>query len=490
VLVLERGRRYGPGEFPRDVTDVDALLWDYPRRSRSLGLYDLRFFSGIGVVCASGVGGGSLIYANIHIRPDPFVFEDARWPRSLDRAELDPYYDRVAAMLQVQPLPAEIRLRKRDLFREAAAAAGREVFDPDQAVAWSESPGPGRSSCQLVAECQFGCQHGAKNSVDLTYLAGAESRGAIVETGAQVAHVEPADGGYDVVYRDTETGADRRATGARVILSAGTIGTNEILLASRDVARSLPDLSPALGQGFSANGDFLGSIQRSRVDVEPWRGPDVTSVIRYVDGPPQFTLAAPAFNRRVMEVMASFGQPSGRLIRPLARLLWPRLGGMLRWAFRRGLLSKPARLRGPGAGDPAHMTTLFAIGRDSADGVLRLKRGRLDVQWDYAAANGPLIERMTAGMEEVAASYGGTYAPLVTWAGFRRLLTVHPLGGCRLAESAGEGVVSPDGEVYGYPGLYVADGSVIPSSIGFHPAMTISAVSERIAEAVTASFAS
>ena len=125
MLVLERGRRYLPGEFPRDVTKVDDLLWDHPHRPRSLGLYDLRFFSGLGVVCAAGVGGGSLIYANIHIRPDPVVFEDPRWPRSIDRAQLDPYFDRVAEMLRVERLPAELRVPKRDRFHEAAAAAGR-----------------------------------------------------------------------------------------------------------------------------------------------------------------------------------------------------------------------------------------------------------------------------------------------------------------------------------------------------------------------------
>jgi cholesterol oxidase len=133
VLVLERGRRYRPGEFPRDVRDVDRLFWRYPRRSGSRGLYDVRFFSGIAAVVASGVGGGSLIYANIHIRPDPVVFEDPRWPRAIHRRSLDPYYDRVAAMLGIAPIPADVPLVKRDIYREAARQVGRPVFDPDMA---------------------------------------------------------------------------------------------------------------------------------------------------------------------------------------------------------------------------------------------------------------------------------------------------------------------------------------------------------------------
>jgi cholesterol oxidase len=134
------------------------------------------------------------------------------------------------------------------------------------------------------------------------------------------------------------------------------------------------------------------------------------------------------------------------------------------------------------------MTNLFAIGRDNANGRVRLKRGRLDIEWDYARENQELTKKMLAAMQEVADVYGGTFAPLVTWNIFNRIITVHSLGGCRLSDSAQDGVVSTHGEVHGYPGLFVADGSVIPSSIGFHPVMTISAVSERIAEAVVSSY--
>ena len=134
------------------------------------------------------------------------------------------------------------------------------------------------------------------------------------------------------------------------------------------------------------------------------------------------------------------------------------------------------------------MTNLFAIGRDNANGVMSLKRGRIDIDWNYAQENAALVERMMDVMREVTAHYGGTFGPVVTWAMFRRILTVHSLGGCRLSDSPEEGVVSPSGAVHHYPGLYVADGSVIPTAIGFHPVMTISAVAEHIAEAVVESY--
>jgi cholesterol oxidase len=488
VLVLERGRRYRPGEFPRDVTQVEELFWQYPRRPAYRGLYDLRFFSGLAAVVASGVGGGSLIYANIHIRPDPIVFDDLRWPRSIDRRRLEPFYTKVAHSLGIGPVPSDLPLPKRDAFREAARQTGRPIFDPDQAVSWSQPPGPDRQACRHCAQCEFGCQYGAKNTLDLTYLVGAERGGADILPGTFVTHIEPVADRYRVHYTNVATGAVHDVVGRRVVLSAGTLGTNEILLRSRDVYQTLPGLSPTLGRGYSGNGDFLGSIQNTRRDLQPWYGPDVTSVIRYFDASPEFTLAAPTFNREVMETLASLGQGPRGFLRVLAAPFWPFLDRLLPWAFRRGLFGRPGAPLARGATDPARLTNLFAIGRDNANGRLRLKRGRLDIEWNYARENAPLIAKMRAAMEEIAAAYGGRFAPIPIWTLFKRTLTVHSLGGCRLSESAATGVVSPHGEVHGYPGLFVADGSVIPAAIGFHPVMTIAALSERIAEAVDSSY--
>jgi cholesterol oxidase len=488
-LVLERGKRYPPGSFPRDTTKDDEVLWRYPKSSRALGLYDVRFLSGLATVVASGVGGGSLIYANVHIRPDPVVFEDERWPRSINRRSLDPYYDKVAGMLKVSPVPEQNRLPKREAFRRAAETFRWPVFDPDQAVSWQKPEEPGRQACRFCAECEFGCQYGAKNTLDFTYLADAERLGVQILPGAYATHIEPAQKGYRVHFMDMGTGQKREAFGRRVVVSAGTLGTNEIFLRSRDVAKTLPRLSRRVGFGYSANGDFLGSIQNSGTDLHPWEGTDVTSVIRYFDEAPQFTMAAPAFNRSTMNVLASFGQPDMRFLRFLSPLLWPMMNCLLPWIFRFGLLSHPSRLKMMNAGAPDRMTNLFAIGRDNAGGVIRLRRNHLDITWDYFTENKVLIGKMTAAMAELAGAYSGSFSPLITWNLFNRIITVHSLGGCRLAETPEQGVVSPRGEVHNYPGLFIADGSVIPTAIGFHPVMTISAVSERIAEAVVESYA-
>ncbi|MGD0799012.1 MAG: GMC family oxidoreductase [Acidobacteriaceae bacterium] len=487
VLVLERGRRFRPGEFPRNVKETGNLFWQYPRLPESRGLYEVRFFSGIAAVVASGVGGGSLIYANIHIRPDEVVFDDPKWPRSINRSTLDPYYDRVAEMLSVSPLPAAINLPKRSLFHDAANRMGRPVFDPDEAVNWQGPAQHGRESCRLCTECEFGCQYGAKNTLDFTYLAQAEKLGAQILTGALVSHIEAAHPGYRVHGVDLDTGKKFQVTGKRVVVSAGTLGTNTILLRSRDIERTLPNISQKLGHGYSGNGDFLGSLQNCQADLRPWEGPDVTSVMRFFDGPAKFTLAAPTFNHAVMSVLASLGQVQAKWIRIFSPL-WPQLEWLIPFLFRKGFLSQPSRFPAPRAGDPSRMTNLFAIGRDNANGRMLLKNGKLAIEWDYAAENKLLVDQMTDAMQQFAQIYRGTFAPLITWSIFRKIITVHSLGGCHLSESPANGVVSPFGEVHGYPGMFVADGSVIPTSIGFHPAMTISAISEHIADSVVGSY--
>jgi cholesterol oxidase len=190
-----------------------------------------------------------------------------------------------------------------------------------------------------------------------------------------------------------------------------------------------------------------------------------------------------------MAVLTALGQGRGHLSRPLARLLWPLFGRAVPWALRHGLLSRPLPLPWRRSLDPDRTTFLFAIGQDNALGTLHLRRGRLDIDWDYARQHRPLIEQMSEAMSEVSREYGGSFAPLFTWLLFRRITTVHSLGGCHMAPSPDAGVVSSEGEVHGYPGLFVADGSVIPTSIGFHPVMTISALAERTADYVVASFA-
>jgi cholesterol oxidase len=484
VLVLERGRRYRPGEFPRDISEADRVFWRYPRIASAQGLYEARFFSGIAAVVASGLGGGSLIYANIHVRPDAAVFDDPRWPASWNRQTLDPYYDKLAAQLGVAPVPRDIALNKRDRYRDAAKAMGVPVFDPDQAVAWSAQSDSQHPACRMCAECEFGCQYGSKKTLDFNYLHEAERLGARLKTQARVTAIEPAGAAYRVHYEDlTNQAMKSLVVGKKVVVAAGTLGTNDLLLRCRDRHKTLPKLSAQLGYGYSGNGDFLGSMQGIKFDLDPTHGPDVTSVMRFTDRKPLFTLAAPTFNQAAMISLAAMGQPNGAWLRPIGSYLWPYLENLIPWICRQGFLNRPR----PDITDASRrFTNLFAIGQDNANGRVYLRGDALDIEWNYFAENRELVRRMETAMRELAAYYGGRYAPLPTWGMARRIITVHSLGGCRPGASIDDGVIADNGEVHGYPGLFIADGSVIPAAIGFHPVMTIGAVAERIAEQLAA----
>ncbi|KIG17534.1 cholesterol oxidase precursor [Enhygromyxa salina] len=207
------------------------------------------------------------------------------------------------------------------------------------------------------------------------------------------------------------------------------------------------------------------------------------------DREPGFAMATPTFNEPVMRVLASLGQPPpSSLMRLVSEPLYRKLPQLLPWALKKGLLTKPLAWAGKGAGPASRFTTVFAIGQDNAGGRVILRRGKLDVVWAYEQENRALLAAQQREMKRLAKHYGGTYRNLATWDLFGRIFTVHNLGGCALSKSADAGVVGVDGQVHGHAGLYVADGSVIPTVIGSHPVMTICAVAEWIAERVVGSF--
>ncbi len=477
VLVLERGKDYSSLEFPREMKDVNSILWQHSKRIDSQGLFDIRFLSDVGVACASGVGGGSLVYANIHIRPDSSVFDSPRWPDEITLSSLAPYYDKVAETLNISPVPENKLLAKRDVFRQCAKHLGAPVFDPDQAVSWQD--------CQYCAECEFGCRYNAKNTLDKNYLQQAKDAGAIVISQSLVTIIEPTFKGYYIHYRDLKNGGIKKQVKARrVVLAAGTLGTNELLLRNRDSYKTLGDLSKTLGYGFSANGDFLGSIQSAVKLNDPWLGPDVTSVMKFDLEECFFTLAAPTFNQASQELLASLGQRGGRLLRFIGPVIWRFLPKLIPWAMEKGLMSQPMSRPGPYAGPAGKFTNLFAIGKDNANGRLLMQRNKLDIEWNFYGENRILVQGMVDIMEKIAQFYEGRFSPLVTWNMAHKPFTVHPLGGCAMSGSIKNGVVSPTGEVHDYPGLYIFDGSMICTAIGYHPVMTITAIAERNAEAM------
>ena len=497
VLVLERGRRWTPATYPRD--DGDAWLWDQQRPERFSGWADIRVFSDMSVVAGAGVGGGSLIYANVSVEAQPEAFRRG-WPPAIGYDMLKPYYDRVGHMLDVQKLPDNQLSARTVLLREAAEACGwgerfRKLplavsFDPaydstrpdprgdHHSVRFYNRHGVAQGTCVHCGNCDIGCQVSAKNTLDLNYLAVAEKNGAEIWPLHVVDKLEPLMGtGWRVHFRKINTDSQRSEPGSctarQVFLGAGSIGTTELLLRCRDEHRTLPDLSARLGHGWAFNGDFVTPAFYTNRKISPSHGVTISAAIDLLDyaadGQALFiedggipNLAGNFIRRRLLRI------PSGRL-----RRLWKDFG------------------RAVDDGDPLeNMMPWFGQAMEPGDGRLFLGRSRwapwrraLRMHWPYQRSEA-VVEAMVAAHRKLSLATGGKPFVPPTWTKLRNIVTPHPLGGCNMGLTSADGVVDHGGRAFGYAGLYVVDGAVIPRALGLNPSRTIAALAERNVERV------
>ena len=480
VAILERGRRFAPGEFPRHPVRSDLMLWHHG------GPYDVRPLNDVCVVQGAGYGGGSLVYANVQIRPPSDAF-DGGWPAAYSRTTLDPYYDLVAHMLDITPVqadPSTGELPPKTRVMEAAAERlGRDgqFFHPNIAVrfdgAGETTPnkfGVPQSGCLHCGDCDIGCNVGAKNTLDLNYLAVAEQRGAEAATDAEVNWLAPAEDGFRVRFRDRgEGGGERTVAASQVLLCMGAVNSTELLLRCRDQHGTLPRLSEKLGTGYSANGDFIafGSETPSFAAND---GPTITTNCVYdVDqdgGRTRLTVQEGGYSAQFAHALP-FLHPV-RLAEDAGRDLGARLS---HYADRLDALLHEV-------GDAT--AALLVMGRDSGTGTIELVRPhhRMRIRFD-TASNAALYAVETAACREFIGALGGRFALAPNWTFLGQPFAPHNLGGCPMAEDAGEGVVDPNGAVFGYPGLHVLDGAIVPAALGVNPSHTIAAVAERCIEA-------
>ena len=482
VCVLERGRRFGRDDFPERPEQAPSAL--FHEKANPGGLFDIRMMRDVTVITAAGVGGGSLVYANVQLTAPPDVFETG-WPDAITADELAPWYARTEDALQPRATPPDPPLPKVAAFAAAGRHAGREAELLPIAVHFGEArehpfSGVPQEGCQNLARCDLGCPIHAKNTVDITYIARAEARGAEVHPLHVATGLEPPaspGGRWRVAYRVLPDGPKGTVEAPTVVLAAGTIGTPRLLLTNRD---RLPALSPALGTRFSGNGDALGmAFDPQAADVRGARndyGPVMTSRLDY------------SAERRLM--LADGGLPANfDVLLDVARGV-DVIRGWQRWLLRaRNALTKVGwsdqALRPRDVSLCARQTNTDAlvflmIGRDAADGRMLLTPllRRFDIRWSKAGS-AQLFADLERTARELAQAADATpfYAleggPLSTFA------TVHPLGGCPMADDPARGVVDDGGAVHGHPGLYVLDGSIVPTALGVNPSKTIAALAER-----------
>jgi cholesterol oxidase len=491
VLVLERGRRWDETSFP-SVTGKD-WLWDQYKPEKSNGWADLRMFPNMSVATAAGVGGGSLIYANVFIEAKPHVFEKG-WPPEITYEELKPYYDVAGEMLNVRKLPTTQWTARTHLVKEAAEKIGHgdkfELVDlavafddewtPDQpdamtadkSLKFTNAEGRPQGTCVHLGQCDLGCPVLAKNTVDLNYLARAEDHGAEVRPLHVVNGIGKQADGYSVAFDRIEDGEKIPGTeNARiVILSAGSIGTTELLLRSRDEHGTLPELGPRVGVGWSSNGDFVTPAFHPGREVKAYEGVTISSAIDFLGDRSYKGHEIYIEDGGIPNIFRTWIEKGAKGVKKRS------LRGLILWWTLRRLLKK-----GP---LPTAMVW-FAQAKDAADGKFTLRKRwrlfgkkKLHLDWDLKASR-KTMDGVVDLHAELAKATGGYRYLLPTWRYAKDLVTPHPLGGANMGTEENNGVVNHAGEVFGHRNLFVMDGAVIPEAIGLNPSRTIAALAER-----------
>lgn len=494
VLVLERGRRWQPEDMPRGPGDDWFFDADHPHKQN--GWLDFRWFGDMSVAMGAGVGGGSLIYGNVSIVPPRETF-DRHWPREISWEGLQPYYQTVGDVMNVQEMPDEQVPPRYHAMRKGAEAIGatarfRKVplavtFDPrwtrqqerpyddDKSHRFVNAHGREQGTCNHCGFCCSGCHLKAKNTLDLNYLAIAEDHGAGILPLHQVDSVEKLEDHYVVHALRIHEGRlhPRDFHARRVVLAAGSLGSTEILLRSRDEKAFLPGISARLGEGWSSNGDFL-TFSVHHETMLPTRSPTISCALDFLTG------EGYGGARIFVEDGALGDIPKAYVTHALLSAQRWFSAGWYRRLFSR-FLKALQRL------DTAeHTIAWFAQSVDASNGRLRLGRPwyapwrkHLRLDWDIRPSEASFRKVNELHKKLAAANNPRRIITLPMWTWLRDLTTPHPLGGCRMGNDAGEGVVDHRGEVFGYPGLYVADGAIIPHALGINPSRTIAALAER-----------
>ncbi|MEW6718496.1 MAG: GMC family oxidoreductase [Chloroflexota bacterium] len=493
VLVLERGKRYDDRDFAKTNWAFWKYLW--MPALRCFGVLQISLLKGVMVLHGSGVGGGSLGYANVLEVPSDKMFDNPSWQHLANwKSVLHPHYKTAAYMLGVtrnqhqwkadevlHEIAEEIGQEK--TFRSTEVGVffgpeGEEVPDP-----YFDGQGPPRMGCNFCGGCMVGCRYNAKNTLVKNYLYFAQKGGAHLLPEAEVVDIHPLPKGqpegarYELVYRRS-TGwlfkRKQRVRARNVLLSAGVLGTLKLLFHCRDVSGSLSNLSPHLGEMVRTNSEaLLGAISRSWevnfsqgiaissifsadevTRIEPVRYPHGSSLMRFM-GAPLISTGDSIPVRLIKSLREILCHPvdflrmyllPGWAYKTTILLVMQtednrmrlRLGRSLLTFFRRGLVSEP---------DPEHTVP-----------------ARIDIGHRVARTFAQRTNGVPAG------SIGENLLNMPT--------TAHILGGCPFGRHAQEGVVGLDCQVHNYPGLYVVDGSIVPANPGVNPSLTITALAE------------
>ena len=493
VCVLERGLEHTPKDFAERASEVVPQLQariDVGGRARRvgshLGLFDLRVHEGVSALVGCGVGGTSLINANVFVAPDDRAFA-AGWPAALRDDPEGRHAASARADAILRPAPFGGAIAKEHVLARLADSLGTGARRLPLLVNDATTADEDHPPCNGCGNCVSGCRRGSKRSVDVTYLARAVALGATIFAEMDVRHVVRAGPRWAVHYAPVcrtidEQGGPPFILADRVYLAAGALGSTELLLRSR--AEGLA-VSAALGTRFSGNGNCIGVLDGGAIDVRATGradtdesagspGPCITAAFEVAGQTPIHVE-----DGTVPRLLAGFARASALVERTRASI------GVRGQTMRVAQDLAATALERHYDADERGLVLLTQCD-DGARGRLVLGKDGVVITWP---GYGDVVAHVDRTLARGAGGLNAKYRPLrPRFFGVSGHMTVHPLGGCPMGEDAVTGVVDHTGAVFDgsssdihavHNGLYVCDGAILPRAIGKNPAATITMLAER-----------
>lgn len=480
VLMLEKGREFRPDNLPK--TNWNLRRWMWLPQLGMRGFFRMTILRHITVLSGVAVGGGSITYAATLPTPGDDFFRSGDWAGLLDwKQELAPFYRKARQMLGVARNPV-LGDSDRALLAVATARGEPEAFEPTEVGIffgkakqevkdpYFDGEGPARSGCQHCGGCMLGCRFGAKNTLDMNYLYLARKQGLELRAQTEVTSLHALEGGgYALSARRARGagGGTSRFTAGQVVLAGGVLGTLSLLLRMQALPTGLPKLSKLLGGRVRTNSEsFIGIITRkSNVDLSS--GIAIGSIYHCAPGesvePVRYSSGSGFF--RVL--MA----PHVEGVRTAVRL----------WRLVATCLRNPYKiLRALTVWNAATKMSILMYMR-SCEGTLRFRWSRFGLRTEREQGPAPVsyIPEASQLARESATLLEGVPFALVQETIFNIPTTAHVLGGAVIGKDAEHGVIDTNQRVFGYPGLYIMDGSAMSANPGVNPSLTITALAER-----------
>lgn len=482
VLVIEKGRRWKDSDFPENNWNVKKYLW-FPLFNW-LGFQKIDFFREVMILSGAGVGGGSLVYANTHMFPPDAFFDNAAWAglNSNWKTTLEPYYQLAQTMLGTTRY--EKTAYEDRVLEEIATEMGREhtykrvdgvgvyLGKPDIATdPYFKGLGPQRNGCIECAGCMVGCRHNAKNTLEKNYLWFAEKFGAQIIPETEVQKIEFANNTYRIHTQRTGAWVNKRKqvfAAKGLVVSAGVLGTLNLLLRQKYHFKTLPNLSDKLGHNLRTNSEMLCGITNAQHKLN--NGLAISSVFN-PDDDTHIELCKYPNHSGLMTLLGAPATGNAPVPVRALKMLW-------------NIVKSPLQTAKVYFQKDHAKNSIFLLVMQTYDNAMKmvwkkgLFGGSMNMRNNSANKVPAYIEIGQKVLHRYAQKVMGVPMNAGTEILFNMSSTAHILGGCPMGKTTEEGVVNEQFAAHGYPNLYIADGSVVPGNLGVNPSLTITALSE------------